>query len=179
MPNEISLFRFFKKTPILKKPSKSFWLFSGKSGQCKKKWSVVSVSEPQSRIGLGASLKLWRNLCSFKWLNFIRSLSNNLPPTGSWITKRDFSFKLFSGTCLVASHSLAQVEEKNCLKCSFIALNLLKLFWFHALVLQVWLLLVFSLSVRYLGVAPFTILWKNIKFWYQLLSSKDCKASSW
>ena len=67
---------------------------SGKHGQHKKKWSVVSLSQPQSHVGLGTSLKLWRNLCSFKWLSFNCSLDNNLMPTGSWIAKRDFCFKL-------------------------------------------------------------------------------------
>ena len=74
MSDNISSFKFLKETSILNKLFRNFCLFSAKSGQHKKKWSVVSVSEPQSHIGLGTSLKLWRNLCSFKWLNFNRIL---------------------------------------------------------------------------------------------------------
>ena len=94
MSDNISSLKFFKETPILNKLFRSFCLFSAKNGQPKKKWSVVSVSEPQSHKGLGASLKLWRSLCSFRSLNFNLSLDNNLAPTGSWIAKRDLCFKL-------------------------------------------------------------------------------------
>ena len=85
MSSNISSFRFLIETSVLSQLFRSLFLFSAKSWQCKKRWSVVSVSEPQSYTGLGASLNLWRNLCWFKWLNFKRSLDNNLTPTGSWI----------------------------------------------------------------------------------------------
>ena len=150
MSDNVSSFKLFKEVFILNKLFRSFCLFSVKSGQCKKKWSVVSVSQPQSHIGLGASLKLWRNLCSFKWLNFNRSLDNKLTPTGSWIVKRDFCFKLKNSLnivliCLIllASlselsslyHSWTQKGRNDCFKCSVLALNLLILFWCDAVVL--------------------------------------------
>ena len=84
--------------------------------QCKKKWSVASVSEPQSQIELGASLKLWRNLCLFKWLNFNRSLHNNLTPTGSWIAKRDLCFKLKN--CLNMDVWYFHLLSVSCLVCT-------------------------------------------------------------
>ena len=150
MSDNISSFKFLKETSMLNKLFRSFCLFSAKNGQRKKKWSVVSVSEPQSHIGLGTSLKLWRNLCSFKWLNFNRILDNNLTPTGSWIAKRDLCCKLKNSLnidlrCLIllASlselsnlyHSLTQKCKNDYLKCSVLALNLLILFWSDALVL--------------------------------------------
>ena len=58
MSDNISSFKFLKETSILNKLFRSFCLFSAKNGQRKKKWSVVSVYEPQSHIGLGTSLKL-------------------------------------------------------------------------------------------------------------------------
>ena len=61
--------------------------------QCKKKCSVVSVSVPRSHIGNTESLKLWRNLCSFKWLDFNLSLIKSLTPVGSWIENNDLSCK--------------------------------------------------------------------------------------
>ena len=148
--DSISSLKFFKETSILNKLFKSFCLFSAKSREHKKKWSVVSVSEPQSHIGLGTSLKLWRNLCSFKWLNFNRILDNNLTPTGSWIAKRDLCCKLknflnIDFRCLIflaslnelASlyHSLTQKCKNDYLECSVLALNLMILFWSDALVL--------------------------------------------
>ena len=150
MSDIISSFNFFKDTSILNKLFRSFCLFSAKNGQRRKKWSVVLVSEPQSHIGLEAYLKLWRNACSFKWLNFNRSLVNNSTPTGSWIAKRDLCFTLKNSLnidlkCLIllASigelpslyHSLTQTGKNDCLKCSILALNPLILFWSDALVL--------------------------------------------
>ena len=116
MSDNVSSFKLFKEVFILNKLFRSFCLFSAKSGQCKKKWSVVSVSQPQSHIGLGASLKLWRNLYSFKWLNFNRSLDNKLTPTGSWIVKRDFCFKLKNSLniviiCLILLASLSELSS--------------------------------------------------------------------
>ena len=55
MSTIISSFKLFKKTSILNKLFSSFFLFSAKNGQRKKKWSRVSYSEPQSHIGLAAS----------------------------------------------------------------------------------------------------------------------------
>ena len=72
----------------------SFCQFIAKNGQCKKKWSGVSVLEPQSHRGIRASLKLWRNLCLFRWLNFNSNLDSNLAPAESWIANNDFLFKL-------------------------------------------------------------------------------------
>ena len=94
MSNSNSSFKFDKEGSILSKSLKSFCLFIATNGQCKKKWSVVSVSEPQSYIGLRASIKLWRNLCSFRWLDFNRNLDNNLTPAGSWIADNDVCFEL-------------------------------------------------------------------------------------
>ena len=95
MANNILSFKFFKETYISNKLF-GFCLFSAKDGQHKKKWSVFSVSKRQSHLGLGASLKLWRNLYSLKWLHFNRSLDNNLKPTESWVALRDLCFKLTS-----------------------------------------------------------------------------------
>ena len=132
MSDNVSSFKFFKEISILNKLFRSFCLSSAKNGQHKKKWSVILVPEPQSHVGLGASSKLWRSLCSFKWLNFNRSLDNNLTRTGSWIAKRDFCFKLKDSLnvdliCLIllASlselsslyHSLTQKGKNDCLKC--------------------------------------------------------------
>ena len=103
MSNNIPSFKFFKETSILNKLFRSFYLFSAKNGQRKKKWSVFSVSEPQSHIGLAASLKLWQNLCSFKWLNFNRNLDNKL--NAYWIMnskKRPLNI-LLSVNCLVCT----------------------------------------------------------------------------
>ena len=58
MPTKILSFKFFKETSIVNKLFWSFRLFSAKNGQRKKKWSIVSISEAQSHIELGASLKL-------------------------------------------------------------------------------------------------------------------------
>ena len=55
MSDNISSFKFFKETFILNMLFRSFCLFSAKNGQRKKRWSVVSVSEPQPDIGLGVS----------------------------------------------------------------------------------------------------------------------------
>ena len=132
MSDNISSFKFFKETSILNKLFRSFFLISVKNGQRKKKWSVLSVFEQQPHIGLGVSLKLWRNLCLCKWLNFNRSLDNNLTANGSWRAKRDLCFKLKNSLnidlrCLIllASlselsslyHSLTQKEKNDCLKC--------------------------------------------------------------
>ena len=51
-------FKFLKERSISSKSLSSFYLFIAKNGQHKKKWSVVSVSEPRSHIGLIAFLKL-------------------------------------------------------------------------------------------------------------------------
>ena len=72
---------------------KSFCVSVTKKGQRKKKWSVVSVSVPQSHIATTVSLKSWRNLCSLKWLNFNQSLVKSLTPVGSWIENNDISCK--------------------------------------------------------------------------------------
>ena len=148
--DSISSLKFFKETSILNKLFKSFCLFSAKSREHKKKWSVVSVSEPQSHIGLGASFKLRRNLCSFRRLNFNRSLDNKLTPTESSLAKRVLCFKLKKSLiidlrCLILSaslselcslyHSLIQKGKNECLKCSVLAPNLLILFWSGPLVL--------------------------------------------
>ena len=117
MSDNIPSFKFFKETSILNKLFRSFCLFSANNGKREKKWSVVSVFEPQSHIGLGASLKLWRNLCLFQWLNFNRSLNNNLPPAGSWIAKRDLCFKLKNSLnivdlrCLILLASLSELSS--------------------------------------------------------------------
>ena len=71
----------------------SFCLSFAKNWQHKKKWLVVSVSAPQSHMGLTQSLKLWRNLCSLRWLNCSRSLVSNLTPTGSCIENNHLWFK--------------------------------------------------------------------------------------
>ena len=138
---------YFKETSILNKPFQNFCLFSTKNGQHKKKWPVFSVSEPQSCLGLGASLKLWLNLCSFKWLNFNCSL-DNLITTGSWIEKRDLCFKsknslnidlrsfILSAFLMYSPslyHSLTWKGKNDCLKCLVLALKLLILFWSDAL----------------------------------------------
>ena len=72
MSNNNSSIKFLKEGSILSKSLKSFYLFIAKNGSHKKKWSVFSVSEPQSHKGLRVSLKLWLNLCSFRGLNFNR-----------------------------------------------------------------------------------------------------------
>ena len=135
---------------FLSKALRSFCLFIAKNGQCKKKWSVFSVSEPQSHIGLRASLKLWRCLCSFRWLNINRNLDNNLTPAGSWIASNDFCFKLkksfnidlkrliFSAFLREISnlHNSWKYKGKNdCLKFSVLVPNLFILLCSDALVL--------------------------------------------
>ena len=91
MCNSNTSFKFLKGGSILNKSLRSFYLFIAKNGQCKKKWSVVSVSDSELHIGLRAPLKLLRNLCSFRWLNLNCNLDNNLTPAGSWIANNDFS----------------------------------------------------------------------------------------
>ena len=150
MSNSNSSFKFLKKGSILSKSLRSFCLFIAKNVQRKKKWSVLSVSEPQSHIGLRASLKLWRNLCSFRWLNFNRNLDNNLTPARSWIANNDFCFKLkksfnidlkgliFSAFLREISnlyHSLTQKGKKDCFTFSVVVLNLFILLCSDALVL--------------------------------------------
>ena len=90
--NSNSSFEFLQERPI--KPWRLFCLFIAKNGQRKKKCSLVSVLELQSQIWLRASLKLWRNLCSFKWLIFNSNLDNNLTPVGQEIANNYFCFKL-------------------------------------------------------------------------------------
>ena len=140
MCNSNSSFKFLKEGSILSKSLRSFCLFIAKNGQRKwKKWSFVSVSEPQSHIGLRTSLKLWQNLCSFRWLNFNRNLDNNLTLAGSWIANHDFCFKLkkFFNTdlkCLIflaflreisnLHYSLTKKGKNDCLKFSVLVLNL-------------------------------------------------------
>ena len=58
MSDSNSSFNFLKDRSILSESLRSFCLFIAKNEQRKKKWSVVSVSEPESHIGLRASLKL-------------------------------------------------------------------------------------------------------------------------
>ena len=53
--------------------------------QHKRKCLVVSISAPQSYIGFTAFLKRWRNLCSFKWLNFSLSFVSIFTSIGSYI----------------------------------------------------------------------------------------------
>ena len=53
--------------------------------QHKRKCLVVSISAPQSHIGFTAFLKRWRNLCSFKWLNFSLSFVSIFTSIGSYV----------------------------------------------------------------------------------------------
>ena len=46
MFNTISSSKIFNETSVLNKSLRSFCLFPVKNGQSKKKWSVISVSEP-------------------------------------------------------------------------------------------------------------------------------------
>ena len=117
MSNSNSSFKFLKEGSILRKSLRSFCRFIAKNGRKRpKKWSVVSVSVPQSHIGLTASLKLWRNLCSFIWLNFNLNTDNNLTPAGSWIANCDFCFRLKKSlnielTRLISSAFLREVSN--------------------------------------------------------------------
>ena len=135
---------------ILSESLRSFCPFVVKIGQHKKKWSVASVAEPQSHIWLRASLKLWRNLCSFRWLNFNRNLHNNLTPAGSWIANNNFSFKLQKSfnidlkrfiflACLREISnlydSLTQKVKNGCLNFSVLVQNLFILLCSDALIL--------------------------------------------
>ena len=103
----------------------------------------------QSHMGLTQSLKLWRNLCSLRWLNCSWSLVSILTPTGSCIENNDLWFKekmFFSIdlNCLTDSasrmvlsnlfHSLTQKGKKECLKLSVLQENSCKLFLFPDLV---------------------------------------------
>ena len=63
--------------------SKSIFLCEEKNWQCSKKWVVVSMSKLQGHKGLTLSRKLWRNLCSLKWLSPNRCLVRYVNQTGS------------------------------------------------------------------------------------------------
>ena len=63
------------------------FLSSLKKGQCRRKYWLDSILEPQSHIALIVFLKLCRNLCSFKWLKAKRSLVSKFMPIGSCIEK--------------------------------------------------------------------------------------------
>ena len=104
----------------------------------------IKILEDLALLHIQLLKKLWQNLCSFKWLNFNRSLDDNLMPTGWWIAKRDFCFKLENSLnidliCLILLASLIELSslhhslltekgKNNCLKCSILALYLLTLF---------------------------------------------------
>ena len=100
-----------------------------------------SISEPQSHIALTVSLKLCRNLCSFKWLNPKRSLVSNFIPIGSCIEKTERLFTLMklsssdlnlpkdSAFLIMLSnlfHSLIQYGKNECLKLSVRDENVLR-----------------------------------------------------
>ena len=55
---------------------------------CKIKCNVVYVAESQSYIRLVPSLKLWRTLCSFRWLNFILNPERRFTPYTCCIAKK-------------------------------------------------------------------------------------------
>ena len=104
----------------------------------------IKILEDLALLHIQLLKKLWQNLCSFKWLNFNRSLDDNLMPTGWWIAKRDFCFELENSLnidliCLILLASLIELSslhhslltekgKNNCLKCSILALYLLTLF---------------------------------------------------
>ena len=70
---------------------RSFDLFITWFWQRKRKWAVVSGSEPQLHIGFKVSRKLCLNLCSLRWLKFSPKRVSNLMPLSSWIAKTEFS----------------------------------------------------------------------------------------
>ena len=75
----------------LNKLLRSFCLFTvlWKTGKATKSGQLFHF-RIQSHIGLRASLKLWRKLCLFKWLNRNSNLNhNNLTPARSWIANNN------------------------------------------------------------------------------------------
>ena len=59
-------FKFLKEESILSKSLRSFCLFIAKNGQRKKKWSIISVLEPQWHILLLSSFSYgWKNYTFF------------------------------------------------------------------------------------------------------------------
>ena len=166
MFDNISSLKFFKETSILNKLFRSFCLFSAENGQRKKKWSVVSVSEPQSHIGLGASLKLWRNLCLFKWLNFNLSLDNTLESTGSWIAKRDLCFKLKNSLNTIVKRIFAGVQIAS------------KVPWGSSVYIQFYeKISIFNTNVCFLKILSLVLdkgVHEMFLEWHQLLQYKLC-----
>ena len=58
--------------------------------QRKRKWSFVSVSIPHLHIGSTVFLKLYLNLCSFKWLKVYFRRAVSFMPLMSRIAKTEF-----------------------------------------------------------------------------------------
>ena len=123
--------------------------FACKKMERNKKWLVVSVSAPQSHMGLTQFLKLWPKLCLLRRLNRSRSFVSNLIPTRSCIRNNHLWFKektFFSIdlNCLIDSasgmvlsnlfHYLTQKGKKECLKLSVLQEKSCKLFLFPNLV---------------------------------------------
>ena len=88
---------FNKVSSRLMRFSRSFVLCSENKEQRKRYWPVVSVSALQRKNQSAVSRKLYRNLCSFRWLKLILSLLKSLIPMRLSTSKIEFSsvLKLF------------------------------------------------------------------------------------
>ena len=88
---------FNKVSPRLMRLSRSFVLCSEIKEQSKRYWQVVSVSASQRQNQSTVSRKLYRNLCSFRWLKLSLSLLESLIPMRLSTSKTEFSsvLKLF------------------------------------------------------------------------------------
>ena len=84
-----------------------------KCWQRRKKCLVSSVSRLQVHKGLTVSWKLWRNLCSRRWLRPKRILDNNFTPKGSWIP-----YKLFGHGLIFFNKCLRKIEKEVTLRIS-------------------------------------------------------------
>ena len=141
--------------------------------QHKRKWAVVSGSEPQLRIGFVVSAKLRLNLCSFMWLKLSLKRISDAMPLLSWIAKTEFS-EVFTklnngflndigeGNDFISSLKLFCSWEQ-CGKNVLLKLNVLDAVFFTIffavdLVGYMGLFWSWRCEFKYLGESPFTIL---------------------
>ena len=65
---------------VLFKVLRGACLLSWNIGQCRRKWEVDAILEPQLQSGIKQIWKLYLNLCSRKWLNSSQSRTIKLIP---------------------------------------------------------------------------------------------------
>ena len=68
-----------------------YWQGIGNAGN---KCLLVLISAPKLQIVLTQYLNLWRNVCSFKWLNFSHCLAFNITPIRPCIENNDLYFNM-------------------------------------------------------------------------------------